>query len=66
MALLDFIFRRLPKSQHQRAAVDREINALKSNMRQNVQIIQSGARVVENMSGAMRLIAEVRGAERSS
>ena len=66
MGLIDFIWRRLPKSQHQRDEVDREIDALKSHMRQNAQIIQSGARVVENMSGAMRLIAEVRGAERSS
>jgi len=65
MRLFDFITRRLPKTAWQREEVDREIDELKSAMRQNAQVIESGARVVQSMSGAMRMITEVRGAERT-
>jgi len=65
MRLFDFINRRLPKSQTEKDEVEREIDELKSSLRQTAQVIQSGARVIENMSGAMRMVAEVRGADRS-
>ena len=65
MSWLNFVTRRLPKTQSQREEVEREIDELKSSMRQTAQVIQSGARVIQNMSGAMRMVAEVRGAERS-
>ena len=40
------------------ASADREIARHKSTVRQNNQILQSGARVMQNMSGAMRLVME--------
>lgn len=40
-------------------AVDLEIESQQATLRQNVQIVQSGARVVETMSGAMRVMMEL-------
>lgn len=40
-------------------AVDLEIASQQATLRQNVQIVQSGARVVETMSGAMRVMMEL-------
>ncbi len=39
--------------------VDKDIAAKQATLRQNVQIVQSGARVVETMSGAMRIMMEL-------
>lgn len=39
--------------------VDSEISKHQATLRQNAQVVQSGARVVESMSGAMRILMEL-------
>lgn len=41
-----------------RVSVDQEIESVKATIRQNTQALQSGTRVIQNMSGAMRLLSE--------
>jgi len=41
-----------------RDAVDQQIREVKAEIRKSAQAIESGARVIENMSGAMRMLAE--------
>ncbi len=39
--------------------LDKDIAVQQATLRQNAQVVQSGARVIENISGAMRVIMEL-------
>lgn len=39
--------------------MDKDIAAHQATLRQNAQVVQSGARVIENISGAMRIMMEL-------
>lgn len=60
MSVSSFITRMLhgEAAERRRAEVDRDIKAYQADRRNNIQSLQSGARVVQNMSGALRMMAE--------
>ncbi|PWE56743.1 hypothetical protein DEM27_10290 [Metarhizobium album] len=43
---------------HQVRAIDREIARHKADIRQSTQVLESGSRVMKNMTGVMRMMAE--------
>lgn len=67
MTLASFFHRliRDPSSDPQLTANEDKIARQKATIRQNNQVLQSGARLVQNMSGAMRMISESERAKNS-
>jgi len=60
VSVASFISRMLhgEAAERRRAEVERDICAYQADRRNNIQSLQSGARVVQNMSGALRMMVE--------